>query len=483
MIAPYKAEPMPNRLKEIDSAISAGDIVRARALLGALDLGAADAVILQAFAERYVQLGLFGAADSLYQRALVLAPGDAGLLYNAATAAIALGRMPEAQAMLDRVIALNPSDYDAYYNRATVKRWTEADNHIDAMEQLLKAGIPDHKGAVQLFYALAKEYEDIGKPEQSFGHLVRGANLRASMMRYDVAHDVKTMAKIAEVFGADVMHTLRTKSAHIPHISRTESAQIPHSVQSGEGACFPVFIVGLPRTGTTLVDRIITSHSQCASLGEIADLASAIVRLSGTVSDRMELIETSAEIDFVSLSEQYAFSTRGRGFEARVLTDKTPANFLYLGHIAAAMPEAKIIHLTRHPLDTCFAIYKTLFRMGYPYSYRLDHLADYYIAYRELMAHWHKVMPGQILDVSYENLVMDVAGESRRIIDHCGLAWEDSVLDFHKNTSASATASAAQVRQPVYTSSVGRWRKHAEGLAPLIGRLSAAGVDLGEVVA
>ncbi|WP_020401316.1 tetratricopeptide repeat-containing sulfotransferase family protein [Kordiimonas gwangyangensis] len=472
MIAPYKAEPMPNRLKEIDSAISAGDIVRARALLGALDLGATDAVILQAFAERYVQLGLFGAAGSLYQRALVLAPDDAGLLYNAATAAIALGRMPEAQAMLDRVIALNPSDYDAYYNRATVKRWTEADNHIDAMEQLLKAGIPDHKGAVQLFYALAKEYEDIGKPEQSFGHLVRGANLRASMMRYDVAHDVKTMAKIAEVFSADVMHTLRTKSA-----------QIPHSVQSGEGACFPVFIVGLPRTGTTLVDRIITSHSEGEGLGEIADLASAIVRLSGPVSDRMELIEKSAEIDFVSLSEQYKASTRGRGFEARVLTDKTPANFLYLGHIAAAMPQAKIIHLMRHPLDTCFAIYKTLFRMGYPYSYRLDHLADYYIAYRKLMAHWHKVMPGQILDVSYENLVMDVAGESRRIIDHCGLAWEDSVLDFHKNTSASATASAAQVRQPVYTSSVGRWREHAEGLAPLIGRLRDAGVDLGEVVA
>ena len=474
---------MSNRLHAIDSAIATGDIPRARTLLDDVAKGDADVVMLQALAERHIQLGLFDRADSLYQRALMLAPDDAGLLYNAATAAIALGRMAEARAMLDRVIALNPADYDAYYNRATVKSWTEADNHIDAMEQLLKAGIPDHKGAVQLFYALAKEYEDIGKPEQSFAHLVRGANLRASMMRYDVGQDVKTMAKIAEVFSADVMHTLRTKSAQIPHTSRTDPAHLPHSVQSGEEACFPVFIVGLPRTGTTLVDRIITSHSQCVSLGEIADLATAIVRLCGPVSSRMELIEKSSEIDFVSLSEQYNSSTRGRGFEATVLTDKTPANFLYLGHIATAMPQAKIIHLKRHPLDTCFAIYKTLFRMGYPYSYRLEHLADYYIAYTKLMAHWHRVMPDQILDVTYENLVRDVAGESRRIIDHCGLAWEDGVLDFHKNTAASATASAAQVRRPVYTSSVGRWRDHADGLAPLVNRLRDAGVDLGEVSA
>jgi tetratricopeptide (TPR) repeat protein len=462
---------MINRLQEIDSAIAAGDTARARTLLAASG-DESDIVALQGLAERYVQLGLFDRADSLYQRALTLAPDDAGLLYNAATAAIALGRMAEARVMLDRVIALKPSDYDAYYNRATVKRWTVADNHIDAMEQLLKAGIPDHKGAVQLFYALAKEYEDIGKPEQSFGHLERGANLRASMMRYNVSHDVQTMAKIVEVFSADVIHTLRTKAA-----------QMPRGARSGGEANVPVFIVGLPRTGTTLVDRIITSHSQAASLGEVADLATAIVRLCGSVSSRMELVEKSSEINFVSLSEQYAASTRGRGFEAPVLTDKTPANFLYLGHIAAAMPEAKIVHLKRHPLDTCFAIYKTLFRMGYPYSYRLEHLADYYIAYKELMAHWHRVIPGQILDVTYESLVRDVAGESRHIIDHCGLAWEDGVLDFHKNTAASATASAAQVRRPVYTSSIGRWREHAEGLAPLISRLREAGVDLGKVSA
>ncbi|WP_417450639.1 sulfotransferase [Kordiimonas sp.] len=465
---------MPQRLPDIDRAIAEGHSARARDLLAKAAGAARDVVSLQQVAERYIQLGLFGAADALYRKALALAPDDAGLLYNAATAAIALGSMADAEAWLEKVIALKPGDYDAYYNRATLRRWTADDNHIHAMEALLKAGIPDRKGAVQLFYALAKEYEDIGETEQSFGHLVRGANLRASMMRYDVGQDVETMAKIAKVFDADCiaqpLHTSSTKSAESLHNSCTDFGQnCTHQ---------PVFIVGLPRTGTTLVDRILSSHTSVASLGEISDLATSIVRLVGPVQNRMELVEKSAEINFISLSEQYGGSTRGRGFDAPVLIDKTPANFLYLGLIAKAMPGARIIHLRRHPLDACFAIYKTLFRMGYPYSYRLDQLADYYIAYDRLMAHWHAVMPGKILDLQYEKLVTDPAGESRRLLSHCGLDWQDGVLAFHENASPSATASAAQVRRPVYTSSIGRWRDHAQGLAPLVGRLEAAGIDV-----
>jgi tetratricopeptide (TPR) repeat protein len=450
---------MSNRLHEIDSAINAGDISRARETLRAVAEGEAKVGALQALAERYIQLGLFTEADGLYRRALKLAPDDAGLLYNAATAAIALGRMAEAEDWLDRVITLNPSDYDAYYNRATLRRWTKADNHIEAMEGLLKAGIPDHKGAVQLFYALAKEYEDLGDPTNAFAHLRRGASLRASMMRYDVRHDVATMAKIADVFSGT-------------------GSNAPEPATAGS---YPVFIVGMPRTGTTLVDRILGSHSKVASLGEIGDLASAIVRLSGPAATRMELIEKSARLDFAALGAQYRSSTTGRGLKAPVLVDKTPSNFLYLGLIAQAMPEARIVHLRRHPVDTCFAVYKTLFRMGYPYSYRLDQLADYYIAYDRLMAHWHRVLPGRILDVAYEDLVHDVEGESRKLLAHCGLAWQDGVLEFHNNRSASATASAAQVRRPVYQSSVGRWRAHEDGLAPLTERLRNAGIALDEV--
>lgn len=454
-----KAAFMTTRLREIDSAIAAGAIAQARETLLAAAADESDVGALQELAERYIQLGLFTEADGLYRRALALAPDDAGLLYNAATAAIALGHMAEAEDWLNRVIALKPGDYDAYYNRATLRRWTEADNHIEAMEGLLKAGIPDHKGAVQLFYALAKEYEDLGDPANAFAHLTRGANLRASMMRYDVCHDVATMSKIAEVFSGN--------SNHMPEPATAEG--------------YPVFIVGMPRTGTTLVDRILCSHTKVASLGEIGDLASAIVRLAGPAANRMELIEKSARLDFAALGDQYRSSTTGRGLKAPVLVDKTPSNFLYLGLIARAMPEARIVHLRRHPLDTCFAVYKTLFRMGYPYSYRLDQLADYYIAYDRLMAHWHKALPGRILDVAYEDLVHDVEGQSRQLLAHCGLQWDDGVLEFHNNKSASATASAAQVRRPVYRSSVGRWREHEKGLAPLAERLRAAGIALDEV--
>ncbi len=474
---------MPSPLPDIDRAITEGHIARARSLLGAAEGGpfgqAGDIVLLQGLAERYIQLGLFREADGLYQKALKLAPNDPGLLYNAATAAVALGKMKEAELWLDKVITARPGDYDAYYNRATLRRWREDDNHIEAMEALLKAGTPDHKGAVQLFYALAKEYEDLGKPEQSFGHLQRGANLRASMMRYDVRQDVETMAKIAEVFAPHSRHIPATDSG----IYDTDSATLSTTNATPENRTKPVFIVGLPRTGTTLVDRILSSHTEVASLGEISDLASAIVRLAGPVQNRMELIEKSAEINFVSLSKQYAKSTSERGLDAPVLIDKTPANFLYLGIIARAMPDARIVHLKRHPLDACYAIYKTLFRMGYPYSYRLDQLADYYIAYEKLMTHWHEVMPGQILDLQYENLVHGTKTEARKLLAHCGLEWHDAVLAFHENTSPSATASAAQVRRPVYSSSIGRWRDHAAGLEPLIERLAAAGTALDEVAA
>lgn len=475
---------MPSSLPDIDRAIAEGHIARARGLLAGAAEQAEDITSLQSLAERYIQLGLFERADGLYRRALEQAPHDAGLLYNAATAAVALGKMEEAERWLERVITLRPGDYDAYYNRATLRCWREDDNHIEAMEALLKAGIPDHKGAVQLFYALAKEYEDLGKPEQSFGHLRRGANLRASMMRYDVRQDVETMAKIAAVFTPHSRHTPATDSGIYDTdpatLSATHATPAPHPT-TPENQGKPVFIVGLPRTGTTLVDRILSSHSEVASLGEISDLASAIVRLAGPVDSRMELIEKSAEMDFVSLSKQYARSTSERGLGAPVLIDKTPANFLYLGIIARAMPHARIVHLKRHPLDACYAIYKTLFRMGYPYSYRLDQLADYYIAYDRLMAHWHDVMPGQILDLQYENLVRDTDSEARKLLAYCGLKWEDAVLSFHENTSPSATASAAQVRRPLYSSSIGRWREHAAGLAPLIERLAAAGIALDEV--
>lgn len=449
-------------IKDIEVLIHAGEIGTALAALGSLAAGSAGNVRqCQKLAEFYTYLGLHQAAYDLYAFARVSQKNDPALLYNSATAAIALGRFDEAEAWLNEAIARNPGDYDAYYNRSTLRRWTADDNHIAEMEGLLKAGIPDRKGAVQLFYALAKEYEDLGQPGPAFEHLERGANLRASMLAYSVDGDVATMEAIEQAFSAEVLKTVS-----------------PPNAEPG-----PIFIVGLPRTGTTLVDRILSAHSKVDSLGEIPDFATAMVRLSGKAASKEALIEATTKLDFDALQKAYTHSTCGRGSNAAYLVDKTPANFLYIGLIAMAMPNARIIHLKRGPMDSCYAIYKTLFRMGYPYSYRQTDLADYYTAYAKLMKHWHSVLPGRIRDVSYEALVGDFEPQVRRLLAHCDLEFEPGCLAFHKSSAPSATASAAQVREPVHSRSVGRWRDYADQLTPLSLRLERHGIKADEAAA
>jgi hypothetical protein len=240
----------------------------------------------------------------------------------------------------------------------------------------------------------------------------------------------------------------------------------------------PIFILGLPRSGTTLVDRIISSHSQVDSLGEHRTLAMALTREAGGPAPKKELIERSTRIDFDALGRGYCNSIDGFGMDAPGLVDKTPQNFLYLGLIHLALPGARIIHLRRNPMDNCYAMYKTLFRAGYPFSYSLQDVGRYYIAYRRLMDHWRKTIPVAFLDVDYEAVIADQEGQTRRILDYCGLDWEDACLEFHRHSGPAATASAAQVRQPVYSSSVGLWRKYARQLAPFAGKLREHGIDV-----
>lgn len=445
------------RLKLAQAHVQQGAPNKALPMLEAVVKGAgADAFLLLQAGQLYTHLALYPEAYNCFACAVEIRPDDAQALYNLATGATALGKLEEAEKLFSRVIAVKPDDYDAYYNRSTLRKWTADDNHIAEMEGLLKAGIPDRKGAVQLFHALAKEYEDLGDAPNAFAHLRRGADLRASMMAYHVSTDTDAMADIAAAFDERFY------------------ADLPKA-EDGPG---PIFIVGLPRTGTTLVDRVLSSHTDVGSLGEIHDFVTALTRLCGQAKNKKDLIEKSTRVDMSALGAAYLESTRARGVEKACLIDKTPANFLYLGLIAKALPRARIIHLTRHPMDAGYAIYKTLFRLGYPYSYRLQDIAAYMAAYRQLMAHWHQMMPGRILDVAYEDMVQDIEGQARRMLSHCGLDWQPAVTEFHKNTSPSATASAAQVRQPLYSGSVGRWKAYEDGLKPLQDALIAAGVPL-----
>jgi tetratricopeptide (TPR) repeat protein len=394
-----------------------------------------------------------------FDRAVALAPGNAHFIFNRATVYRFLGRLEEAEADYDRVIALKGTDYEAYQNRSELRTQAADRNHIAELEAVIAKGIADWTGYVQIQYALAKENEDLGRYEASFEHLRQGAARRREHMRYDVATDVATVDWIIDAFPAAVPAAPSTRSVDAP-----------------------IFILGLPRSGTTLVDRILGSHSAVYSAGELNDFAlcmvEAVRRLTGVAQlPRRELVAASAGLDFEAVGRDYLKRARPTAAAGRHFTDKMPLNYLYCGLIRRALPQAKIVHLTRRPMAACYAMYKTLFKDGYPFSYDLSEIGRYYIAYRRLMDHWQAMLPGAIHTVSYEALVADQLGETRRLLDFCGLEWQDACGEFHRNSAAATTASAVQVRRPIYDSSVAQWRHYAAQLAPLREQLRAAGID------
>jgi tetratricopeptide (TPR) repeat protein len=444
------------RLLGIEIALLGGRPEDARERLDALateQRGSAD--LAHDIAQLYMQLDLAAEAEPHFARALALQPGNTGYRYNHATALIALGRLDEAERALDAVIACEPQDHDAWYNRSTLRRQTRENNHVEAIErQLRQPGVPA-AAAVAWGYALAKEREDLGDYAAAFDALKKAADTRRGLLAYRVEDDVDTMREIAAHF----------------------SAAFLDGKHDGCHDARPLFVVGLPRSGTTLVERILASHSRIGSRGESSDLALALTRQAGRCASRAELLQRSTELDFRALGQTYVAGIAGHAGERVV--DKTPANFLYLGLVAKALPHARIVHVRRHPLDVCHAMYKTLFRMAYPFSYDLHDLARYWLAFNQLMAHWRAVLPAhQLLEVDYEQLVAYPETTARRLIEHAGLAWEPGCLDFHANPQPTLTASAAQVRQPIYHSSVGAWRRYETQLAPLVASLRDAGVHI-----
>ncbi len=445
------------RMLMVDLLLEHGQRAQALGVLHdlAADGDAHPAHLLQDVAQRFSMLGLHVEAERCHARALQQQPDNPQFIYNHATSLIALGRLAGAEAALDRVIALKPDDGDAWYNRATLRKQTPAHNHVDAIEAQLARTASDSSAHVPLGYALAKELEDLREYPQSFAALKQAADTRRCHLRYRVEDDIETMQLIAAAFDGGFF--AREHSGH-------EDAR-------------PLFIVGLPRSGTTLVDRILSSHSAIRSRGETSDFVMALLKQAGKVASKAALVQHSTTLDFVELGRAYC-ANLGDGAAERQI-DKTPVNFLYLGLIAAALPNARIIHLRRNPMDVCYAMYKTLFRMAYPFSYDLGDLARYWMGYDRLMKHWKSMLPTtQFIEIAYEDLVADQEGVSRQLINFVGLPWQEECLAFERNPEPSLTASAAQVRQPIYSSSVALWRRYEDELALLRAAFEAAGVAI-----
>ncbi len=416
-----------------------------------------DPVVMLQVGYAYTRTNRHADAARCYERVLVLNPADQQVVHNLAGSYTALGEMDKAEKVYNDALRRRPNDYDAYYNRATLRKQTRERNHIEQMEKVLAVLPPRDRAEPVLCFSLAKELEDIKEYKRAFAYLDRGAKAHNAFTNYRVEAELDMMDEVKRQFDVDFF-------------SRSHPGYAEES---------PIFVLGMPRSGTTLVDRILSSHSQVGSVGESDEFSKGIVRLTkGGGPQETPEIKNTRDLDWETLGREFCGAINGLLPGYPRLLDKTPKNFYYVGLILTALPDAKVIHLRRHPVDSCYAVFKTLFRRGYPFSYDLEHMGRYYLGYRQLMEHWRNLLPGRFLDIDYEDIVEHQEEASRRLVAFCGLNWEDACLSFEKNMSPSLTASAAQVRQPIYKTSVALWRHYEEELQPLIRVLRDGGIDI-----
>ena len=405
----------------------------------------------------YYRSNLQADAIAHFKKAHALLGDHPGLLYDMAIAQFFSGDFEQAERDLDKMPRNSPYAGNALYLRATLRRQAPEHNHVEDIERRLKAGFANAENEAAALYALAKELEDLGEYEKSFANLVAATSKKRGTLQYALAPELDTLQAIC--------NTYTTGTMAAPPVGHDE-----------EGA---IFIVGMPRTGTTLVERLLVQSGKVVSAGELMDFGSLVGMATNKVlagEPALSPVEASLKTDFASLGREYMWSARQAAAGSTMFIDKMPVNFTYCGLIRKALPKAKIIHLVRDPLDSCYAVFKTLFFKAYSFSFDMDELADYYIAYHRMMRHWHEVMPGQILDVHYEDLVTDTENQAKRIFDWCGLEWNPAVLETPDEKTVFATASAAQVREPVHSRSIHSSRRYREQLAPLAAKLAAAGI-------
>jgi hypothetical protein len=411
-----------------------------------------------------MQLGRHERANSLYRRAVELAPGNPRLWYNLASSERSFGRLLEADAACDQAIALDDRQYPSYLLRSELRVQTPEANHVGALERYLARPRLEDPARIFLGYALAKELDDLQRFDEAFRWFSAAASTRRRHLAYDVAVDERKLQRIAEVFPRELVE----ETAH----ERTSG----HPLDSSRY----VFIVGLPRSGTTLVERILTGLPAVRSNGETDNFARALLAASPPDGPNgTDVFSRAAAADPHAVASNYA-RLADPGTPGEKIVEKLPMNYLYLGAIRRALPQAQLLLVRRSPLDSCFAMYRTLFGEGYPFSYDFEELARYYAAYVRLMSHWHATLGTGLHEIVYDDLVREPLRSGSAVANACGLTWTDAAIEVHRNAAVSLTASAAQIRRPIYGTSSGRWRYYRSHLEPLIGALRRHGVTLSD---
>ena len=426
----------------------------------AIALAPTDATTLDTLGVVFTQTHAHAEASEAFRRAVAQKPNHASYRFNFATSLLSMGEFDAAEAELEACIHTEPRWWKAHLTLAQLRRQTRDNNHIARMEALLADGDNNQEAKIYLHMALAKEYEDCKNYSAAFMHYTHGKHAAGTRTGYRFEQDEALFAAITAAFPA--------RQDAMP------------GCPSGE----PIFVIGMPRSGTTLVERIISSHPDVHSAGELMNFGVALKRAAGSRTPRLldqDTIDRAQHLDWAALGTDYLASTRPATGNTLRFIDKLPHNFLFAGWIARALPNAKIICLRRDPLDTCLSNFRQLFATSSPYYAYANDLCDtgrYYALFDRLIAHWRRVLPGRILEIRYEDLVESQEASTRRLLDHCNLPWHDACLRFEQNAAPVNTASVVQVRKPVYRNALQRWRKYEAQLGELRKVLTMQGVAL-----
>jgi tetratricopeptide (TPR) repeat protein len=399
------------------------------------------------------ELGQFREALENMDKAIALKPDYAEAFSNRGSVLLTLGRLAEATDSFERAIELAPADANNYFNLITSRRVTAADPHFAAMKELARSAQSLEVDAqIRLQFALGKAFADIGDAKQSFHHLFEANSLKRQHVSYDEEKQLALFERIQTVFSAELME---------------------RNLGLGDRSAMPIFIVGMPRSGTTLVEQILASHPSVFGAGELQEFGDVALSIKRHRLEFPEAVTAISADELRTLGESYLQAVRRRAPGAERITDKMPLNFLYAGLISLTLPNARIIHTVRDPRDVALSCFSILFTKGQlEFTYDLAELGRYIRAYQGLMGHWRKVLPrGVMLELKYEEIVNGLEAQARCIVAHCGLPWNDACLTFHQTERIVRTASATQVRQPIYRNAIGRWRDYGDMLQPLLREL------------
>lgn len=417
--------------------------------------------VLDVIANVYTMLGDQLEASRWIKRAVGLQPDGVDYQVNLANNHVFLGKLEDARTVLRDVLANRPDNPNAHWLLSNVRKASDR-SHVDELKALVQKEGRKPRALAFLYYGLGKELEDLEAWAEAFEAFSKGAAARRSTIDFDERSERTMYEAFASTFTA---------------------AWLDES-PGGHDNPSPIFVVGQPRTGTTLVERIISSHSAVFSAGELKQFDQCVRRL-GEYRERQrhtpKLAELASKIDPARLGKAYMVTTAKMRGDLPRFVDKLPPNYLYIPLILKALPNAKIVHLTRNPMDACFASFKQLFADAYQHSYDQAEMARHHARYFHLMALWRQRFPGRFFDVSYEDTAGNLEPNARALIEYLELPWEDACLEFHRQGSAVATASAVQVRQPAHTRSVGRWRRYETQLQPMRRTLDEANVPIGDL--